>query len=149
PHLGRFWGDREDLLRWQGIADAAYEALLESPREDVYGWIDKPTAPRCRSNAWLQVLYLLAGGGGSPLRGRERDFGWRPTTFAVLERDLATSSVAAIDLIAGVPGTQASIISLGERAYRIGSNRPVVVTGREDQILQAFLARSPMDLEQL
>jgi hypothetical protein len=42
-----------------------------------------------------------------------------------------------------------TIISLGNRVYRIGSDRPRVLTEREDALLQAFLDHPAMDEKQL
>jgi hypothetical protein len=115
--LGRFFGNPSGLSCFRGLADAAFRCLLKGGRVEFEEPADIPK--RDLSSYWLDILYRLAGpanDGGPVLLARERTIHsprepWRgrarrgdegyTITFAFLERDVFTSSVAGIDVILG------------------------------------------------
>jgi hypothetical protein len=113
--LGRFFGDPSGLSIFRGLADAAFRSLLKGGRIEFEDPGDIPK--RDCSAYWLDILYRIAektNDNGGVLLARERSLyslsnPWRGrarrtnracnVTFAFLERDVFTSSVAAIELI--------------------------------------------------
>jgi hypothetical protein len=110
--LGRFFGDPGGLAIFRGLADAAFRCLL---RSGLVTFEDPVYVPkRDCSTYWLDVVYRMAeqaGDTGGALLARERAIHspgvlWTGAAtqgfnirFAFLERDVFTSSVAAIEVI--------------------------------------------------
>jgi hypothetical protein len=108
---GRYFGDRKLVTVFRSLASAAYQAILGGPFADLTGQVLRADSPRDHSPCWVDVLYLLADRGDSPLlRAPRRENSvmggdaQNPDTFigvtyAFLFTDLFTASMAAIDLL--------------------------------------------------
>jgi hypothetical protein len=112
--LGRFFGDRSGFSLFRGQADAAFRCLLRGGLVEFEEPADIPT--RDCSTYWLDIVYQIAEhlDDGGALFARERTVHspgepWKgcrgpadslySVTFDFLERDVFTSSIAAIESI--------------------------------------------------
>jgi hypothetical protein len=112
---GRFFGDGERLAAFCQTADAAYRCLQESPLREFADRAVPQWAPRSYADCWLGIVYSLAWEHESPLLlVRERNVAeWVGSleasesyhvTFAFMERDVFTTSLAAVKFLQGQAG---------------------------------------------
>jgi hypothetical protein len=118
--LGRYFGDRTGLDLFRSQADAALRCLIKGERVRFNNPEEIPT--RDCSPCWLDIVYNLASrsDSGPSLMARERVIqscgewvrrratGMYEVGFAVLERDVFSSSVAAIDVLLRSPPAEAT-----------------------------------------
>jgi hypothetical protein len=115
---GFLFGNRRALEQFRSLGNAAYLALLDSPRKDIADSLPPPHSPRERFPRWLDVLCLLAGLRPSPLLStresiisvslgdwttEEESSGFAHVNSVFLEQNVFVASAAAIDLILSGP----------------------------------------------
>jgi hypothetical protein len=118
--LGRYFGDLSGLDLFRSQADAALRCLIKGERVKFNNPEEIPT--RDCSPYWLDIVHDLASrsDSGPGLMARERVIqssgewvrrratGMYEVGFAVLERDVFSSSVATIDVLLRSPPAQAT-----------------------------------------